>query len=114
MPPDWYNSPIVTKAAAKKKKTTTAVDDDIGQLIEITNAKRLFIGATLNMSWRLAFTIVVPVVAGVQLDKYFDSSPSLTLAGFILAIAGGCAAVWSTVKEVNEIQAEEDKENKNK
>jgi F0F1-type ATP synthase assembly protein I len=101
------------KGAAKSKGTTTDAEvDDIQQLMNYASAKQLFIGTTLNMSWRLALTVLIPTVAGVQLDRRFDSAPSLTLAGFFLAVAGAFMVVASTVKEVNELQQAEDKKNK--
>lgn len=96
------------KAAATKP--TTSAEADIQRAIKTLNAKQQFIGATMNMSWRLALTVVIPVVAGIKLDQRFNTTPSLTLAGFFLAVFGACMAVWGTVKEVNKLQAEEDKQ----
>ncbi|CAN5661070.1 hypothetical protein BH23PAT1_BH23PAT1_4710 [soil metagenome] len=70
--------------------------------------KRLFIATTANMSWRLALIVIVPTVGGIHLDRRLGTTPSLTLAGFMLAIAGGCMVVWSAVKEINSLQAEEE------
>lgn len=92
------------KAAAK---TTTELED-VEQSIIAETAKRQFIWATANLGGRLAITVVVPIVAGVKLDEHFHSAPSLTLGGFFIAVAAGCAAVWSTVKEVNAAQASEE------
>ena len=97
-------------------RTTTgeisSVGEEIQQSVKTLQAKQQFIGATLNMSWRLALTVVIPVVAGIKLDKHFDTAPSLTLAGFFLAVFGACMTVWSTVKEVNRLQADEDKKSR--
>lgn len=98
------------KVGTKKKaqKDDKSVDD----YLNVINAKRMFIGATINLSWRLALTVLIPLVGGIKIDQHFDTSPSYTLAGIVLAVAGGCAVVWSSVKEVNQLQAEE--ENKEK
>lgn len=90
-------------------KSTTVTQDEIEQYAAVLQAKQTFIGATLNLSWRLALTVLIPLIAGIQLDKKFNSAPSFTITGFMLAIVFGCMAVWQTVKEVNEIQAEESK-----
>lgn len=100
------------KAAAKSVKTTTADQSEIEQWEAALNAKQKFVGATLNLSWRLALTVLIPLIGGIQLDKKFNSSPSYTITGFMLAIVFGCMAVWQTVKEVNELQAEDTKEKK--
>ena len=99
--------------AAASKKTTTA-DDQVQQYMDALTAKRQFVTATANMGWRLAITVVIPIVAGVKIDEHFHSSPSYTLTGCILAAAAGSAAVWSTIKEVQKEQAEEEKMNKPK
>lgn len=97
------------KAAAKK---TTDIDD-VEKAWLIAVAKRQFMGATMNMGLRLAITVVIPIVAGVKLDQRLDSSPNFTLLGLIIAAVAGSVAVWSTIKEVNEIQADEEKLNPN-
>ena len=84
------------------------------QFAAATAAKQQFLAATMNMSWRLAVTIVVPVVGGVKLDDHFHSAPSWTITGLFIAVAAGSSAVWSTIKQVNKQQAEEDTNLKSK
>jgi hypothetical protein len=86
----------------KKAAVKTTNLEDVEQNLAAFNAKSQFWGATLNMGWRLAITVVIPLVAGVKLDEKFDSSPLYTLLGMVIAAAAGSAAVWATVKEVNE------------
>ncbi len=95
------------KAAARKVTPTTVVEDDIEKRLATINAGSQFIGATLNMGWRLALTVLVPLIGGIQLDKHLHSSPSFTLGGMMLAAAAGSAAVWATIKQVNAEQAEQ-------
>lgn len=99
---------------SKAVKSSAPAQDDIEQLEAALNAKQLFIGATINLSWRLALTVLIPLIGGIQLDKKFDTSPSYTITGFMLAVVFGCMAVWATVKEVNQLQADEDKMRKKK
>jgi predicted F0F1-ATPase subunit len=96
------------RAAAKKSTTDTAVSD-IEQYVSDFSARQVFLGAVLTLSWRLALTVLIPLIGGIQLDKRFDSSPSYTITGFMIAVLFGCMAVWQTVKEVNASQAEENK-----
>jgi hypothetical protein len=100
------------KRAAAKKSTTDTAGSDLEQYVDAFGVRQQFMGAVLNLSWRLALTVLIPLIGGIQLDKKFDSSPSYTLTGFMLAIVFGCMAVWQTVKEVNALQAEEAKEKK--
>ncbi len=101
---------------AAGRKTTTHTDDVITEELQAAShmleAKQLFIAETLNMSWRLAFTVLIPLIVGIQLDKKFGSAPSYTLTGFMIAIAFGCMTVWQTVKRVNQMQIDESKEKK--
>ena len=96
------------KAAAKPKTTTT--EQSAQDYIDVFAAKSRFFSATLNMGWRLAITVLVPLVAGIKLDQRFKTSPSYTLAGFMIAVVGGAVVVWKSVKEVTEEQAEMDAE----
>lgn len=89
------------KAAAKRGMTTTPATDELDTRLAEINARALFVGATVNLGWRLAITVVVPLVAGVKLDDRFGTEPWLTLAGLTLAVFAGTAAVWATVKEAN-------------
>ena len=88
--------------------------DKIDELLLQQAARTQFFTSTANLSWRLAVTVVIPLVAGVKLDERFNSAPSWTLTGIFIAVAAGCAAVWGTVKEVNKQQAETDKRIKNR
>jgi len=98
------------KAAAKDKPTTTS--EDIEQYLTVFDARRQFIATTMNMSWRLAVTVLVPILGGVWLDNRYHTSPSWMLVGFFVAIIGGVSAVWSTVMDLNKEQVESEKDNK--
>lgn len=100
------------KKAAAKKTTTNTAGSDLEQYVEAFGARQQFLGAVMSLSWRLAFTVLIPVVVGVKVDQYFSSSPSYTLVGLMLAAVGGSIAVWDTVKEVNATQSGSDKEKK--
>lgn len=98
--------------SAAKTKTTTkrAVEqsvDEVDKLASSLIAKQQFVASTFNMGWRLAITVVIPLVAGVKLDEKFHSAPSYTITGLFIAAFAGCMAVWTTVKQVNEEQAEQ-------
>lgn len=97
------------KAAAQRDETTTVAQDELDAKLQKfnTSAQKQFFGATFTLGWRLAITVLVPLVGGIKLDQHFHSSPSYTLAGFMIAAAAGAAAVWSTVKEVNKEQEDE-------
>ena len=107
-----YTYVWMKKAAAQRDETTTVARDELDAKLEKLNvsAQKQFFGATFTLGWRLAITVLVPLIAGIKLDQHFHSSPSYTLAGFMIAVAAGAAAVWATVKEVNKEQEQEAKE----
>jgi F0F1-type ATP synthase assembly protein I len=95
------------KAAAKAVTTTIdPVDAKIEQATSSLVAKQQFISSTFNMGWRLAITVVIPIVIGVKIDEHFKTAPAFTLLGLMLAVVAGSAAVWTTIKAVNKEQAE--------
>lgn len=80
----------------------------------MADARQLFIGATLNLSWRLALSVLIPLIGGIQLDRNFGTEPLWTLIGLVFAFLLGSAAVWATVKEVNELQSSQNHNEKEK
>jgi F0F1-type ATP synthase assembly protein I len=90
----------------RKAAVKTTNIEELEQNLFALSAKRQFLAATTNMGFRLAVTVVIPIVAGVKIDERFNSSPSFTLLGMMIAVTAGCAAVWATIKQVNQEQAE--------
>jgi F0F1-type ATP synthase assembly protein I len=78
--------------------------DDIHDFTEELNAKSMFIEASMSMGWRLGVMVVIPIVAGVKIDDYFNSAPSMTLTGIIVAAMGGTMVVYSAVRDANKQQ----------
>jgi len=74
-------------------------------------AKQLFISSALSMSWQMAIAVLVPIVGGFYLDKYFKTTPYLTLTGFILAILLVVLIVRRTIKQIpaNDIEMKKTK-----
>jgi F0F1-type ATP synthase assembly protein I len=64
------------KSAAKKAA-------DIGQQ---RSNKTVLLMASLDMSWRLAIAVLVPIIAGFELDKHLKTTPALTIVGFVVAM----------------------------
>jgi uncharacterized membrane protein YfcA len=101
------------KVATPKKARKTKVETDPTQeYFDAFNAKQRFIGSVLNMGWRMAITFIIPVIIGAWLDRRFDTSPSYTLTGIFVAVAGSVMVLYSTVKEVNAETSEMEKKPK--
>jgi F0F1-type ATP synthase assembly protein I len=62
----------------------------------------VFIGAALDMSWRLAIVVLVPIIGGFELDQRLKTTPLLTIVGFLLAMAGMTVVLRQMLREVNQ------------
>jgi F0F1-type ATP synthase assembly protein I len=65
--------------AVAKKEETAGKSRSNGAILII---------AALDMSWRLAIVVLVPIIGGFELDKHLGSTPALTIVGFLAAMAG--------------------------
>lgn len=57
----------------------------------------------LDMTWRLAIVVLVPIVGGFKLDEKFDTSPLLTIIGFVLSLAGTAFVLWQSSQKANQL-----------
>ncbi len=94
--------------AAARKRTTKFHGDPVLDQLNAASAKNLLVTNLISMGWRLAIMVLLPIFIGVQLDKRFDSAPSLTLAAFFIAIFGASLLIYKTYGEMNAMQAIED------
>jgi F0F1-type ATP synthase assembly protein I len=61
----------------------------------------VFLAAALDMSWRLAIAVLVPIIGGHFLDEAFNTAPWITVAGFIVALAGVIGVMRYVVADSN-------------
>lgn len=71
---------------AVRSRTTKLKGDPVAAQLAVVNARGMMVSNMLGMGWRLALIVLVPIFIAVQLDKKFNSSPSLTLAAFFIAL----------------------------
>lgn len=81
----------MTKSAGK---TTTSEE-------AAKKAKRLFFVGLLDISWRLAIAIIVPIVAGYWLDNKTDSGNLFTLIGLLSGTILAGFVIYRTYKKLN-------------
>ncbi|HET9850566.1 MAG TPA: AtpZ/AtpI family protein [Candidatus Saccharimonadales bacterium] len=62
----------------------------------------IFMVALLDMSWRLALSVLVPIVGGFELDQHLGTTPALTIIGFLVAMAGVFLILKRTVAHADE------------
>lgn len=77
---------------AKTKRSKTG--DPVVDQLAVIDAKNMFVGNLISMGWRLACMVIIPIFAGVQLDKHFDTKPQLTLVAFFIAIFGSGVLIY--------------------
>lgn len=65
------------------------------------NPKSVFAGMAMDMSWRLALAVLVPIVGGYELDSRLGTTPLITVAGFVIAMAAAGLVMWRTLQVAN-------------
>lgn len=63
----------------------------------------------LDMSWRLAIVILIPVIGGFKLDELLHTAPILTIVGFLVAMGGMAFVLKRTLQEANSVTTNKDK-----
>jgi F0F1-type ATP synthase assembly protein I len=67
------------------------------------NPTSVFVGMAWDMSWRLAIVVLVPIVGAFELDSHFNTTPFLTVLGFLVAIAGVVFVLRQTLRAASRI-----------
>lgn len=85
-----YNGMQMGKLSPGREKTTSQTS--------------LFITMALDMTWRLAVVVLVPIIGGFYLDKGLDSTPVFIIIGFVLAMVGMAMVFWQTLQTASKIE----------
>lgn len=85
----------------EKIKAPPPQGNDVRPAKARTNGAILIITA-VDMSWRLAIAVLVPIIGGFELDKHLGITPVLTIIGFLLAMAGLFFILRRTMAQANE------------
>lgn len=72
--------------------------DEIDTSLAAFAAQKTFVTSSINMGWQLAFTVLVPLIIGVKLDKHYHTTPSYTLAALFISIGFVVLVVARTIK----------------
>jgi F0F1-type ATP synthase assembly protein I len=65
--------------------------------------RRQFSIYALNMSWRLAIAVLVPVIGGAELDKKLNTSPRYVFIGLGIALVASIFVLWKTMQAVSSL-----------
>ena len=66
----------------------------------------VFVSAALDMSWRLAIVVLLPIIGGFELDKHLSTAPWLAIAGFVIAMGGVFVVLKQMLRDVNELPSD--------
>lgn len=98
------STPLARDGTHKAKKLNGHPNKtDTSILGEGTNARSVFVGMALTMSWQLAVVVLFPIFAGVQLDKALSSGYTYTFIGLGVALLGSIVVMWSAIQRANRI-----------
>lgn len=67
------------------------------------NPNSVFVSMALDMSWRLAVAVLVPIIGGFELDQHLGTEPLLVIVGFFLAMGGMALVMWQTMQSANQV-----------
>ncbi len=75
-----------------------------------SEARSLFFGAAIDMTWQMAIAVLVPIIGGFELDKALHTSPLFIIIGFVLAMIGTFLVIKRALGAYNDrtIQASRD------
>lgn len=79
----------------KAKNTDPVVDK-----LAVIDARSFMLSQMINIGWRMAIMVIVPIFIGVQLDNKFDTKPSFTMTAFTLAMLGSGYLIYTTYLEL--------------
>jgi F0F1-type ATP synthase assembly protein I len=65
------------------------------------NPTSQFTGMALDMSWKLAIVVLVPIIGGYEIDSHAGTTPVVTIIGFLLAMLGVGYVMWQTLQSAN-------------
>jgi hypothetical protein len=92
---------VASKSTQPTENAKTPSSGD--KLTAPTNQRGVFVTMALTMSWQLAIVILVPILAGVRLDKTLGTGTTLTLVGLGVAVIGSIAVMWRTMQVANRL-----------
>jgi hypothetical protein len=88
---------------APTKSTPSPTTSKVQNSTETVSPGKEFLMANLSMSWKLAIVVMVPIVGGFKLDEKLGWTPTLTILGFVLAMAGTAFVLWQVSQQVSQI-----------
>jgi F0F1-type ATP synthase assembly protein I len=81
--------------------------------INSDQSNAIFMSMAIDMSWRLAIVVLVPIIAGFELDKHLHTTPLITIVGFVVAMIGMALVLLRMLKLANNLPVPSSTKEKN-
>jgi hypothetical protein len=69
---------------------------------KLNNQNASLLDAAIQMSWKLAIAVLIPLIGGVKLDQHYKIFPYLTITGALIAIFGVTYVLWKVLRDFNQ------------
>ncbi|HSX30893.1 MAG TPA: hypothetical protein VLE99_03165 [Candidatus Saccharimonadales bacterium] len=92
-----------TQAPTSTKGGSTPNTSNSTGTANATRPGRQFVALALDMSWKLAVVVLVPVLGGVGLDKAIGVKYAYLLIGLAVAAMGTAVVLWQTLQTANKL-----------
>jgi F0F1-type ATP synthase assembly protein I len=89
------------KVAKKRKGPSSKTEDPALAYLPEFNAQSQLMGSMLNVGWRLALTVLIPVFIGIWADNKFGTKPSFTITALFIAVAVSSVVIYQMYKDIN-------------
>jgi F0F1-type ATP synthase assembly protein I len=90
-----------SKGSMRLPHTETASEEKSG--VAGKSPSSVFLTMAVDMSWRLALVILVPIIGGYELDQQLNTDSTFLIAGFVLAMIGMGLVFWRTLQVANRL-----------
>ena len=71
-------APELTPSPSRTNKSSAVADSK--------DASQVFISMAIDMSWRLAIVVLIPIIVGAELYKHYKNGQWFLIAGLLIAI----------------------------
>lgn len=92
-----------TKAPGKTPSPAGPVEHASGGDRKTKSPTMVFVTAALDMSWRLAIVVLVPIIGGFELDQRWHTEPAFLIIGFLVAGAGTAIILKQTLDQYSPV-----------
>lgn len=84
------------------KKTPSPLDQSNG-VNKADNPTQQFLSMALDMTWRLALVVVIPIVIGSTIDKHLKTKYTFVILGIFFAVLGAVVITYRSYKIAGQI-----------